>query len=582
MPAFNFPSSPTIGQISNGYAWDGEKWVLSGAAATQIFGAIRIQKFTASGTYTPHASMVYADIECVGGGGAGGSTTTTTVAPTVSSSAGGGGGAYAYALVTRAMVGASQTVTIGLGGAAAAASFTGNPGGTTSVGSLCSAGGGAGGGGSAAGAATYTSGAAGGTATVGDLLINGQPSTPALGISAPNPNGVPSNGGASGRGFGGGGVGLLNAPGSPGLNYGGGGGGNLLGPPFAAQGGGVGAAGIVIITEYCTLSGTTSAVVKKNYIGNGGMQISQENGSTALTTTSTYPVDQFMVAFANAGTQTFQQVASVTPAGSPNRLRVTATVADAAVGATDYLQIYTKMEGLRVADLRLGTASAKTVTLQFGCRGPAGTYCVGLFNGANNRTYISEYTISAGEANTDVVRSVTVPGDITGTWAVDNTTGLGVNWSLMNGSAFQQAAGSWGTVGSAMGTSNQFNFMGTNGNVFELFDVGLYEGTVAPAFQVPDYISELAACQRYYEIATGSYRCNTTSGGVVGTHIPFKAEKRTTTPTMAYSGNGPSAGNSAFSAFVATSHRSSNAQFTGTANTDSFNYNFLVTVNARL
>ena len=48
------------------------------------------------------------------------------------------------------------------------------------------------------------------------------------------------------------------------------------------------------------------------------------------------------------------------------------------------------------------------------------------------------------------------------------------------------------------GSSNQFNFIGTNGNIFELFDVSLTEGTVAPPFVVPDYPSELAACQRYY------------------------------------------------------------------------------------
>ena len=36
-------------------------------------------------------------------------------------------------------------------------------------------------------------------------------------------------------------------------------------------------------------------------------------------------------------------------------------------------------------------------------------------------------------------------------------------------------------------TANQFNFMGTINNVFELFDVSLTEGTVAPPFQLPDY-----------------------------------------------------------------------------------------------
>ncbi len=40
--------------------------------------------------------------------------------------------------------------------------------------------------------------------------------------------------------------------------------------------------------------------------------------------------------------------------------------------------------------------------------------------------------------------------------------------------------------------------MGVANSTFELFDVSLTEGTVAPPFQLPDYASELALCQRYY------------------------------------------------------------------------------------
>lgn len=237
--------------------------------------------------------------------------------------------------------------------------------------------------------------------------------------------------------------------------------------------------------------------LKKNYIVNGAMMISQENGTTAGTTAGYYPVDQFLVDFVHGGTMSIAQVASATPAGSPNRLRITVTAADAAVAATDYIQLATKIEGLRIGDLLYGGATAKTSILQFGVKAPAGVYCVVFANSAINRTYVSEYTIAAGEANTDVVKSVVVPGDVTGTWLKDTGVGLFIRWGLMAGSNFQQAAGSWGT-GNAVGTSNQFNLMGTNGNVFELFDVGLYEGSAAPTFQVPDYALELAACLRYF------------------------------------------------------------------------------------
>ena len=239
-------------------------------------------------------------------------------------------------------------------------------------------------------------------------------------------------------------------------------------------------------------------VTKKNYALNGAMMISQENGATSGTANAYYPVDQFWMIFANAGTQTAQQVSSPTPGGSPNRIRITATIADASVASGDYCFLNQRIEGRRAADLRLGSALAKTVTLQFGVKAPAGTYCISLQNGSGSvRSYIAEYVIAPGEANTDVVKSVTIALDQTGIWATDNTTGLGINWMLMMGSSQQTTANSW-VGGNFLATANQFNFMGTAGNVFELFDVSFTEGTVAPAFQVPDYASELATCMRYY------------------------------------------------------------------------------------
>lgn len=238
-------------------------------------------------------------------------------------------------------------------------------------------------------------------------------------------------------------------------------------------------------------------VLNKNYIINGAMMVSQENGTTALTATAKYPVDQFRVEFSNAGAISFAQVASVTPGGSPNRLRVTVTTADASVAAGDYCYIAQPIEGLRVADLRSGSASAKTVTVQFGCKGPAGTYCVSIRNSAANRSYVAEFSISGGEANTDVVKSVVIALDQSGTWLTDTGVGMYLTLDLMGGSTFQTSANAW-AAGNFFATSSQFNFMGTNSNVFELFDVSMSQGAVAPEFQVPDFADELELCKRHW------------------------------------------------------------------------------------
>jgi hypothetical protein len=280
---------------------------------------------------------------------------------------------------------------------------------------------------------------------------------------------------------------------------------------------------------------SNTGVTKKNYIINGAMQISQENGAVAGTINGYFPVDQFEIGHNMGGALTVGQVASPTPAGSSNRIRVTVTTADAAVAAGDVAYLRHRIEGLRTADLRFGSSAAKTITIQFGCKGPAGTYGIAVWNLAANRSFFGEYTISAAEANTDVIKSVTLPGDIAGVWATDNTASLNLYWTLMAGSNYQGAAGVWGTT-AFLGTSNQFNFMGTAGNVFELFDVGLYEGSVAPPFMVPDYASELRACQRYYWKTGVRLQAYSAAGANFMVTLHYPTEMRIAGPTMAYGG----------------------------------------------
>jgi hypothetical protein len=77
-----------------------------------------------------------------------------------------------------------------------------------------------------------------------------------------------------------------------------------------------------------------------------------------------------------------------------------------------------------------------------------------------------------------------------------------IRWGLVAGANFQRAAGSYVNF-EAVGSSNQYNFMqtaSTPNNVFELFDVSLTEGASAPPFVLPDYGSELLACQRCYQV----------------------------------------------------------------------------------
>lgn len=283
----------------------------------------------------------------------------------------------------------------------------------------------------------------------------------------------------------------------------------------------------------------------KNYFLNGAMMVNQRWPSgtpyvgTASGTNGYYPVDMFNVNYSMDGTLTSQQIAQATPGGSPARLKILIGTADTAIAASQYIALITKVEGFRAADLQWGTANAKTVTLDFGCNLPTGTYGIGVQNNAQNRSYVANFSVSSLESGTDVRRSIVIPGDTAGTWAEDSSIGLSVFFGLSAGSTFQTTAGAWG-AGSFFATSLQSNFAGTAGNVAHFFDVGLYAGSLPPAtFQVPDFAAELAACMRYWEksydygTALGAvtqagaalFYSNVTSG-VVSLPMTFKVEKR--------------------------------------------------------
>lgn len=192
------------------------------------FKSITTQKFTASGTYTPNAHLMYAQIQVIGAGGSGAGSSSST-----GNGGGGGSGEAGFAIIASGTVGSSQTVTIGSGGSGIASNTnaSGNAGGTSSVGTLCSGAGGTGGtsgntGG--AGGAGGTGGSSGGWHFPGSPGANGASSIASVAINS-------EGGGSGGGNFGGSGV----------ANSGGGGGGGSI-----SLGSGQGGSGIIIITEY--------------------------------------------------------------------------------------------------------------------------------------------------------------------------------------------------------------------------------------------------------------------------------------------------------------------------------------------
>jgi len=237
----------------------------------------------------------------------------------------------------------------------------------------------------------------------------------------------------------------------------------------------------------------------KNRIINGDMRISQRNGTanTALTTNA-YMVDRFLAN--SVGSSDYQQnKGSVTPpSGFTNYLGIAATGSNSGSGVT--YAVRQNIEGNNIADLGFGTANAKTITLSFWVRSNiTGTYTV-AFRSETGRSRLETYAISS--ANTWEYKTITIPGDTSGTWNTNTSTGLAV-WFCYGGDGNTGTAGSWQTADLRQ-VSGQANAIATTNDYFYITGVQLEVGSVATPFERRPFGAELALCQRYCQMIKGS------------------------------------------------------------------------------
>jgi hypothetical protein len=237
----------------------------------------------------------------------------------------------------------------------------------------------------------------------------------------------------------------------------------------------------------------------KNRIINGAMVIDQRNAGASVTipaNLSTYSVDRWFGASNQASKFTIQQNTATPPNGFKNYIGVTSLSAYSVLTG-DYFGVQQNIEGYNIADLGWGTASAQTVTLSFWVRSSlTGTFGAVVKNSTGNRSYAVTYTISS--QNTWEYKTITVPGDTTGTWLTDNGTGISIQFGLGAGSTYSATAGSWQGSNLVSATS-AVSVVGTSGATWQVTGVQLERGSTASSFEYRSYGAELVLCQRYYE-----------------------------------------------------------------------------------
>jgi hypothetical protein len=282
----------------------------------------------------------------------------------------------------------------------------------------------------------------------------------------------------------------------------------------------------------------------RNRVINGDMRIDQRNEGASVTQDGTsQPVcpDRFRsVGEATAGVFTMQR-STTAPAGFTNSLLITVTTADASLAAADRYFLQHPVEGFNCADFGFGTASAKTVTLSFWVRSSVtGTFSGSLANSAFNRAYPFTYTINV--ADTFEYKTITIPGDTSGTWLTNNGIGIRIYIDLGAGSDLRGTAGSWSGTG-YIGATGAVSLISTVSATWYLTGVQLEIGNAATEFERRPFGQELILCQRYLHRASydsgnpffAAGQASTTTG--ISYVYPFPVTMRAT-PTVTFSAAG--------------------------------------------
>jgi hypothetical protein len=235
----------------------------------------------------------------------------------------------------------------------------------------------------------------------------------------------------------------------------------------------------------------------RNIIINGAMDIWQRGTTFTAPINNICNVDRWHVNHSMSdGAINVKQSAETVIAGFPfsYALQLDCTHIETAVAASEYLTIRYKMEGFDYAKI-----CKQTATLSFWVKAvKAGIYCVAFRNSANNRSYVTEYTINS--ASTWEKKTITFPtAALDGSAVYLYTTGVGLSiaFVIMCGTDKHTATTDEWIAGNYVATSNQVNGLDNTNNKFWLTGVQLELGSVATPFEVKPYASELLACQRY-------------------------------------------------------------------------------------
>jgi hypothetical protein len=248
----------------------------------------------------------------------------------------------------------------------------------------------------------------------------------------------------------------------------------------------------------------SSKILPENILLNPDFLVQQDGASFAAMATSTYIADGYV--YTKTGTMVHTgsietDVPTFAQAGRniPYSIKLDCTTADAVLGAGDFTNITTHIEGYDFKPL-----SEKAFFYGVWVKGTkTGIHCASARNSGSDRSYIGEYTINVSDT-WEYKTILFIASPSAGSWNYTTGVGLSITLSLGSGSTFHTTADAWQT-GNFHSTANQVNASDNIANNFLFCGGHVIEGALDLPYRVRGYAEEIKNCLYFYRkiIANG-------------------------------------------------------------------------------
>lgn len=257
------------------------------------------------------------------------------------------------------------------------------------------------------------------------------------------------------------------------------------------------------------------APLRKNVIINGNFDLWQRGTTVNMTGNNPgYLADRFTIhepGTPGSHRYTVQQSTTVPTVAQSNvlsnfSLQYDVTTAQSPYNGSNYSALGYVIEGYDWKSL-----AQRNFTISFWVRSTkTGTYSIGMYNTAGDRSYVTTYAINSSDTWEKKIITVTASPSA-GTWNYTNSRGLIVEFvlgGLIAGSEETSTLNSWQSAFKVYSTT-QANFFDNVANNFFITQVQIESGNIATDFEELPIQQIISLCERYYE---KSYAITTAPG----------------------------------------------------------------------